>query len=430
MTLLTPSPEQQLPPQATAPTKDQQTAARPPDGPLVGRRATIQADLPLRYIGAAASFGCAAIHFAVMPEHWLEWKMAGLFFGVLAWVQVAYSVALLTSRRRLVVEAGLVVQLGTIGVWALSRTAGMPFGPQAGQAEPASFIDVVSTMLEVVVAVAAVLLLMRRVPQIRLRAPVALAGVGVLIAGVVGTTTASLVPSIGGHQHAHGELAGHSHAVASGDIPAGWVAGCHSHAATTGGVADLADVGHAAGNCTDAQVTSAQRAAAELLAADTTAAVANRYPTLQAAERAGYQVVNQTGPLVHVANHVFQNDGRMLDPQRVESLVYVSYGRISMLLGAMYIAEPAQPQGPLIGGALTSWHIHTNLCVDPVRGTALNPGRNGACAPGSAVGPTLQMLHVWTIPYQGGPFADISTPALITAVTSELQRRAAPVQRS
>jgi hypothetical protein len=32
---------------------------------------------------------------------------------------------------------------------------------------------------------------------------------------------------------------------------------------------------------------------------------------------------------------------------------------------------------------------------------------------------------VWTIPYTGGPFADISTPALITAVTSELQRRGA-----
>ena len=45
-------------------------------------------------------------------------------------------------------------------------------------------------------------------------------------------------------------------------------------------------------------------------------------------------------------------------------------------------------------------------------------------APNVAIGPTAQMLHVWTIPYQGGPFADINTSALITAVTTELQRRA------
>jgi hypothetical protein len=40
------------------------------------------------------------------------------------------------------------------------------------------------------------------------------------------------------------------------------------------------------------------------------------------------------------------------------------------------------------------------------------------------------MLHVWTIPYEGGPFADLSTSALITAVTGELQRRATSGQRS
>ncbi|MDQ1632490.1 MAG: hypothetical protein QOC80_2462, partial [Frankiaceae bacterium] len=146
--------------------------------------------------------------------------------------------------------------------------------------------------------------------------------------------------------------------------------------------------------------------------------------------KAGYRVINKTGPLVHVGMTAYLADGRVLDPNRVESLVYVDYAGRSMLLGAMYVAEPSAPQGPLIGGALTSWHIHTNLCVNPVSGTALNPKGDGTCAPGSAIGPTAQMLHVWTIPYQGGPFADISTPALITAVTQELQRRAGTVQPS
>ena len=68
--------------------------------------------------------------------------------------------------------------------------------------------------------------------------------------------------------------------------------------------------------------------------------------------------------------------------------------------------------------------------VNATSGTALNPKGDGSCAPGSAIGPTAQMLHVWTIPYQGGPFADISTPSLITAVTSELQRRGATAKPS
>jgi hypothetical protein len=74
----------------------------------------------------------------------------------------------------------------------------------------------------------------------------------------------------------------------------------------------------------------------------------------------------------------------------------------------MFIAEPTAPQGPLIGGALTSWHVHTNLCVDDARGTALDAGPHSTCPPGSSIKPTAQMLHVWTRPYPGGPFADLT----------------------
>ncbi len=415
MTLLTPAPEQR------APVSDAPRIAR--------RRPTVSADLPLRYVAAAASFGAAAIHFSVMPEHWLEWRAAGLFFGLIAWSQLAWGVAVLQTRSREVLTLGLLGQLSVICLWIVSRTAGLPAGPGAGQPEKVAFIDTLSTVLEGVALAAAALLLVPRVSRVALRRPVALGGAGLLIAGVVVSTTASLVPTVGGHEHEHATTAaGHTHgAAALGDVPAGWVAGCHAHNANSG---DPADVGHAPGSCTDAPVTANQRAAAERLVADTTGAVANRYPTLQSAEKAGYRVINATGPLIHVGNPAFQNDGRVLDPQRVESLVYVSSGNASMLLGAMYIAEPDAPQGPLVGGALTSWHIHTNLCVNNAEGTALNPGPGNRCAPGSAIGPTAQMLHVWTIPYDGGPFADISTPALLSAVTQEMQRRATVPQPS
>ncbi len=391
-------------------------------------------DSSLRYVAAAASLGSAGIHFAVMPEHWLEWVSAGLFFGVIAWLQVGWAVALLQTRNRLVAALGALGQLGIVGVWVLSRTVGLPLGPQAGEAEPVSFIDVLSTVLEIVAAASAALLFTSVVRR-TMRRGFVVGGTSALVLGVVVATTASLVPSVGGHVHSHvaGEtsLGGHTHTAVTGAIPLGWVSGCHTHtAAAAGAPVDPADIGHAPGNCTDAPVTTAQRAAAEKLVSDTTAVVTAKYPTLQAAEKAGYIVVNETGPLIHVGMPAWMHDGHMLDPTRVESLVYAKFGAGSMLLGAMYVAEPTSPQGPLIGGALTSWHVHTNLCVNPTTGTALNP-TGGTCPAGSSIAPTAQMLHVWTIPYTGGPFADISTPSLITAVTSELQRRAsASGQRS
>lgn len=418
MTLLTPAPEQRSPSRRSVP-----FPPPPADAPVSGDRLPL--GTPVRYVAAAASLGAAAIHFSVMPGHWTEWALAGAFFGVVAWLQVAWAVALLQTRSHEVVVLGMLGQLGVVGTWVASRTVGMPFGPHAGQAEEIAFIDVLSTVLSGVAIVGAALLLLPRATGWSLRRPLALGGAGILVLGVMGATTTSLVPSVGGHAHEHGAAAlaagGHGHAsTAKGDIPAGWTAGCHHGT----------ELGHGSGSCTDATVTSEQRAAAERLVADTSSRVTAQFPTLAAAEKAGYRVVNETGPLIHVAHPTYQRDNRLLDPERVESMVYAKFGGTSMLLGAMYIAEPTAPNGPLVGGALTSWHIHTNLCVDPVQQTALNPLPNGTCAPGSAIGPTEEMLHVWTLPYDGGPFAEIDPPALIKAVTTELQRRAGAARSS
>lgn len=181
-------------------------------------------------------------------------------------------------------------------------------------------------------------------------------------------------------------------------------------------------LGHAAGACTDAPVNAAQEKAAETLVVDTRAALVN-FPTLKSAYAAGYTDANVSGPLYHVTNYKNLTDGKVLDPNAIESLVYFkSPSGASLLLGAMYIANGSQ-NGPLIGGALTSWHEHTNLCVDPLKGSALNPGPGGKCPAGSSVEPTGQMLHVWSVPYEGGPFANIDGPALVKAITGAIKAR-------
>jgi len=398
---------------------------------------------PLRRAAAACSLGAAAIHFMVMGEHFREWWLYGTFFAVAAWLQVAWA-GLLIARRtsRGILALGAVGQLGIVVLWLVTRTTGLPFGPNTGSAEAVGAADVVCSIFEALAGGAALLLLLRLRHRRIGRVPAAVAA-GALALAVAGATTAINTPAVAGGETAAGAaggmpgMAGHTHAAdgstttvagtaaapmaVGGDIPAGWSAGCMHHMATGN---PLDSLGHGPGACTEAPVTPAQRAAAERLAATTTAAVVPRFSRLADAQKAGYRPVNITGPLWHVANPAFQTDGRVLDPQRPESLVYyVPPDRTkSILLGAMFIEDTYGAPGPLIGGALTSWHSHINLCVDAKHLTAFNP-QGGVCAPGSHVAPTSQMLHVWTVPYDGGPFAEISVEALTKAVVGRLSGR-------
>ncbi|GBC87620.1 hypothetical protein HRbin12_01635 [bacterium HR12] len=102
---------------------------------------------------AAASLAAAGIHFAVMGEHFQEYAPFGVFFSVVAWLQALWAVGLVLGPTRWLLAAGLVGNLGVVAVWIVSRTAGLPLGPEPGVAEAASFVDVLSTVLEAVIAV-------------------------------------------------------------------------------------------------------------------------------------------------------------------------------------------------------------------------------------------------------------------------------------
>jgi hypothetical protein len=100
--------------------------------------------------------GAAAIHVAVTPQHFDEWFAAGVFFVVLA-VAEAVSGAVMASRvGERPAARGLVAALsaGTIALWVVSRTVGLPFGPDPGMPEAIGVLDVTSTALEALTLVA------------------------------------------------------------------------------------------------------------------------------------------------------------------------------------------------------------------------------------------------------------------------------------
>ncbi len=144
--------------------------------------------------------------------------------------------------------------------------------------------------------------------------------------------------------------------------------------------------------------TAAQRSAADQLVSRTTEAL-TRFASLSAAEAAGYvPATNPDGYVVHYADWATVASGDVLDPDHPSSLVYANTVSGPVLLGAMYMGPgPCQP-GPDVGGSLTQWHAHANLCLSTTHQVVGRSSATGVCASGSHNTNTYFMLHVWTAP--------------------------------
>lgn len=106
-------------------------------------------------LSALASLGAAIIHFAVAPAHWHEWIPSGLFFVSLALFQLAWAVMAYRRLTTPVLIAGIMINGGAIGIWAVSRVVGSPFGPHAGVAEVVQAADVCALLLQIYVVMGA-----------------------------------------------------------------------------------------------------------------------------------------------------------------------------------------------------------------------------------------------------------------------------------
>lgn len=144
---------------------------------------------------AVMSLGAAAIHFVVIGEHFDEYVWFGLFFAVVAWLPGLWAIAVVASPSRPLLTGALVGNLVVVAVLVGTRTFGVPFGPEAGEAEPASLIDVVATALEVLILVGCVALLRARgVGRDRHPGRHAVVAAVVLALVAIPVTTAVIVP--------------------------------------------------------------------------------------------------------------------------------------------------------------------------------------------------------------------------------------------
>ena len=116
----------------------------------------------IRVLIGLASAGAGIIHLMVVQEHLEEFTPFGIGFLVLGLFQLVWAVTVMVKANPPILAVGLVVSALTIGAWILSRTVGLPIGPEAGEPEAIGMLDVMATVLEGVIVLGAAYLLARR----------------------------------------------------------------------------------------------------------------------------------------------------------------------------------------------------------------------------------------------------------------------------
>lgn len=362
---------------------------------------------PLAFAGVA-SLGAGAIHATAIGVHG-DHRQAAWAFAALAAAQLIWGAAALVSRSRAVALAGVGLGVVAVGGWVLAKTSGISFIEGLGEVEEIQLADTAAAVLALVatvlaarqVAVAAVGWSPRSVRP---------ASLGAVSAVIVAISLVAMTAA-GGHSHAgghdggsHDETAAHDDTVAHEDE----AESADHHAATVAKPYDPAapiDLSGTPG------VTPAQQARAENLIAITLDRLP-RFADPAVAEAAGFRSIGDgfTGH-EHYINWAYINDDHVLNPDYPESLVYeVTPGQPKKLVSAMFMTRQgvSLDDVPELGGALTQWHVHDDLCFtdDPVA-----PRVAGITSVGGTCTPPLQkfeptpMIHVWITPHPCGPFA-------------------------
>lgn len=172
-----------------------------------------------RSVAATSLAVAAGAHFAGFPAHRGDGSMTGGFFLATGLLQLAAAMAVVRGPSRTLRVAVVAGNLGVLGLWAWSRTAGLPFGSHAGVAEAVGPLDVAAAAAQVV-AVAVVAFLPRR-----------RSGTAILVGPTVGLAFVAAMVAFGGASLVTSSSTDHSHgadrnrvagpALTHGDVPGG-----------------------------------------------------------------------------------------------------------------------------------------------------------------------------------------------------------------
>ncbi|HEY8547551.1 MAG TPA: hypothetical protein VIL36_20955 [Acidimicrobiales bacterium] len=364
---------------------------------------------PEHRVLAATLVGAGAIHAAMAPSHLAESAVEGAGFVAAAFGQILLAGAVLLRPTRRLFQGVAAVSVALLAAWAVSRTAGLPFGSHSGHAESVGLVDGITVALEVVaLVVAGALALGARPPVLRGRLP-ALATAGLALVFAVGAVSS---PQARDHAAgAHGEHgAGDDHAMGD-DHGAG--AGHHGEAEDDLGFSQLSN-GHQHERGVEPLAPGEMTELAQQLAVTTQLMV--QFPTLGDAEAGGYRRagpfvpglgLHYNPPKLTPVDGAADTEAELLSPM----LIFDGIEADAPLAGFMFygIGDTA-PEG--FAGPNDHWHYHERVCIvigpdgiDAPFGADLEGVTEQMCTDvgGSFIETTGYMVHVWNVPGYESP---------------------------
>jgi hypothetical protein len=352
---------------------------------------------------AALAAGAGVIHLAMVPSHMSEWALEGIVFAIVGWLQIGLAVVLLTRPSRgleLWAAAGSTV---LVALWAMSRVAGLPFGPHVWQAETASFVDLVCVGLQVAFVIVVVIGFPRLVARSAL--------VAVVIPIAVIALSVAAITSSSARNHAHGahddgSASAHMHAATDA------TAATHAHGATAADVASLA-AGHTHPDdfkpYAPMDVATFKQLGEQLSVVRT---LTTRYPTVADAEAAGFRRRGSFMP--GQGAHYFPPAGLFAPGstaiERPISWLYAGSEPTSPVVGVMYTFVD-------FAGPNDRFHYHDDVCIGPTEadGTSKTLSEaEGITAPecsakgGVYIAHAGPLMHVWAVPGWESPIGVFS----------------------
>jgi hypothetical protein len=258
------------------------------------------------------------------------------------------------------------------GVWIFSRMVGLP----GSDIESVGLGDAIVGLLQMSAAAIAVFAPTGSTSRPRPLRSLSLGGAVAVFAAVIA------IPATLDH--------GSEEALLSGSISAVW--GSHGHLHSEQASAGLTGNGVVQDQPKSCRPTAKEVRDADVLVAKTTIAL-QRWADPNTAVADGFVPLGfEPNGVHHYLSQPNIAEPAALDPERPESIVY---GRLPngelRPIGAMFMVSKQGERGPRPGGCLMTWHTHGWPFAQP--------GKQ-----------SVEMVHVWTIPVPGGPFAHESGP--------------------
>jgi hypothetical protein len=147
------------------------------------------------FMACGLSWGAALIHVSAAIGHLHESGLYVLFFALLAPTQLGWGFLVCRRRTRELLLAGVALSLLVAAVWLMSRTTGLPVGPEPWHPEAVGAIDAIATADELALAL---LVWLYGFSGLRGRA-VTVLGIGTKVAGLALVVLSSFALLAAGH---------------------------------------------------------------------------------------------------------------------------------------------------------------------------------------------------------------------------------------